>query len=119
MNATKLFINSKKNVQMKNSIMKQIKRLALSAVLIFGASLSANAQASGIDAGASELATYIDPIGNLIIVIGAIVGLIGGVRVFIKWNSGDQDTNKAIMSWFGSCIFLVLVGIMVRAFFGV
>lgn len=75
--------------------------------------------AVGIDAGATELATYIDPIGNLIMVIGAIVGIIGGIRVYIKWNSGDQDVQKAIMGWFGSCIFLVVVGIIIRAFFGV
>lgn len=99
--------------------MKKIQKLALATILILGSSMNALAQASGIDAGASELATYIDPVGNLIIIIGAIVGLVGGVRVFIKWNNGDQDTNKAIMSWFGSCIFLVVVGVVVRAFFGV
>ena len=74
---------------------------------------------NGIDAGAAELRTYVTSISNIILVIGAIVGLIGGVRVFIKWNNGDQDVNKAIMGWFGSCIFLVLVGGVVRAFFGV
>lgn len=102
--------------KMKNS--KKAVKGTLLAMFLMGTA-SSFAQANGIDAGASELATYIDPIGNLIIIIGAIVGLIGGVRVFIKWNNGDQDTNKAIMSWFGSCIFLVLVGIMISAFFGV
>lgn len=92
---------------------------ALLGVLLMGASASSFAQANGIDAGASELATYIDPVANLIIIIGAIVGLVGGVRVFIKWNNGESDVNKAIMSWFGSCIFLVLVGVIVRSFFGV
>tara|TARA_R110000868_G_scaffold411003_2_gene701298 strand:- start:20214 stop:20540 length:327 start_codon:yes stop_codon:yes gene_type:complete len=104
--------NSTIKVATRNS-----KKTILGAFLML-ASGSTFAQATGIDAGTAELTTYIDPIGNLIIIIGAIVGLIGGVRVFIKWNNGDQDTNKAIMSWFGSCIFLVLVGIMVRAFFG-
>lgn len=106
-----------KTVKMKNT-KKVLKGTLLAAMFLMGTA-SSFAQANGIDAGASELATYIDPIGNLIIIIGAIVGLIGGVRVFIKWNNGDQDTNKAIMSWFGSCIFLVLVGIMISAFFGV
>jgi len=73
----------------------------------------------GIDAASSELTTYIDPIGNMILIIGALVGLIGGVRVYIKWNSGDQDVQKAIMGWFGSCLFLVTVGIVIKAFFGV
>jgi len=79
----------------------------------------ANAQGSlGIDAASSEIATYVDPVANFILIIGAVVGLIGGVRVFIKWNSGDQDTQKSIMGWFGSCLFLVTVGIVIKAFFG-
>jgi hypothetical protein len=75
--------------------------------------------ALGIDAASSELATYIDPVGNLILILGAVVGLVGGVRVFIKWNSGDQDVQKALMGWLGSCLFLVTVGIVIKAFFGV
>ena len=50
---------------------------------------------------------------------GAVVGIIGGVRVYIKWNSGDQDINKDIMGWGGSCLFLVLVSVFIKAFFGV
>ena len=46
-----------------------------------------------------------------------LVGLIGGVRVYIKWQSGDQDTQKAIMGWFGACLFLILVGVVIKAFF--
>ena len=75
--------------------------------------------ALGIDAASSEIGTYIDPVANFILIVGAVVGLIGGVRVFIKWNSGDQDVQKSIMGWFGSCLFLVTVGIVIKAFFGV
>jgi hypothetical protein len=73
---------------------------------------------TGVDAAISGLSKFIDPIGNMIIIIGAMVGLVGGIRVFIMWNNGDQDTYKAIMSWFGSCIFLVSSGVIIRAFFG-
>lgn len=75
--------------------------------------------AAGIDAASSEITTYVDPVANLILIIGAVVGLIGGVRVYIKWNSGDRDVEKSIMGWFGSCIFLIVVGIVIKAFFGV
>ncbi|MCK5467105.1 MAG: DUF4134 domain-containing protein [Cyclobacteriaceae bacterium] len=75
--------------------------------------------AIGIDAASSEISTYVDPVANFILIVGAVVGLIGGVRVFIKWNSGDQDVQKSIMGWFGSCLFLVTVGIVIKAFFGV
>ena len=73
--------------------------------------------AAGIDQATTEVKSYIDPISNLIIAIGAVVGLIGGIRVYIKWQSGDQDTQKSLMGWFGSCLFLVLVGVVIKAFF--
>jgi phage-related minor tail protein len=73
--------------------------------------------AAGIDQATAEVSSYVDPVSNLIIAIGAVVGLIGGVRVYIKWQSGDQDTQKAIMGWFGACLFLILVGVVIKAFF--
>ncbi|GAB3834110.1 uncharacterized protein DUF4134 [Pontibacter mucosus] len=94
------------------------KILAMLVLVVLAVPSSFAQGAGGIDAGASELQTYIDPVGNLILVIGAIVGLIGGVRVYIKWNSGDQDTQKAVMGWMGSCVFLMVVGVVIKAFFG-
>lgn len=74
--------------------------------------------ATGIDAASSELATYVDPIGNLMMILGGVVGLVGAIRVYIKWNAGEQDVQKSLMGWLGSCIFLVVSGIIVKAFFG-
>jgi hypothetical protein len=107
---------------MKTTLFSKLSKRALLFVLGIAYAATANAQgggAAGIDAGASELTTYIDPIGNLILIIGAIVGLVGGVRVYIKWNSGDNDVQKSIMGWVGSCVFLMVVGTIVKAFFGV
>ena len=100
---------------------KTIKSKVIAAfALIFFAGNQVFAQGSvGIDAASSELATYVDPVANMILIIGAVVGLIGGVRVYIKWNSGDQDVQKAVMGWMGACLFLVLVGGVIKAFFGV
>ena len=97
--------------------MKKIKLFIL--LFIASARLAMAQGALGIDAASSELITYVDPVANMILILGAIVGLIGGVRVYIKWNSGDQDVQKAIMGWFGSCLFLIIVGIIIKAFFGV
>jgi len=106
---------------MKKTFFSKISKRALLFVLGFTYSVASFAQggAAGIDAGTSELATYVDPIGNLILMVGAIVGLIGGIRVYIKWNSGDNDVQKSIMGWMGSCVFLMLVGTIIKAFFGV
>jgi hypothetical protein len=73
---------------------------------------------AGIDAASSELTTYIDPLGNMMMVLGGIVGLVGAIRVYMKWNAGDQDVQKSLMGWMGSCIFLVISGVIVKAFFG-
>ncbi|WP_372932091.1 DUF4134 domain-containing protein [Mariniphaga sediminis] len=93
------------------------KSVAFTALTVFGVYSSFAQSSAGIDQATSEVSSYIDPVANLIIAIGAVVGLIGGVRVYIKWQSGDQDTQKAIMGWFGACLFLVLVGVVIRAFF--
>lgn len=90
---------------------------AIVATLVFSASQIMAQSSAGIDQATAEVSSYVDPVSNLIIAIGAVVGLIGGVRVYIKWQSGDQDTQKAIMGWFGACLFLILVGVVIKSFF--
>jgi phage-related minor tail protein len=87
------------------------------ATVVFGVTQAIAQSSAGIDQATAEVSSYVDPVSNLIIAIGAVVGLIGGVRVYIKWQSGDQDTQKAIMGWFGACLFLILVGVVIKAFF--
>lgn len=91
--------------------------MAVAAMMILGVYNVVAQSSTGIDQATTEVNSYVDPVANLIIAIGAVVGLIGGVRVYIKWQSGDQDTQKAIMGWFGACLFLILVGVVIRAFF--
>jgi hypothetical protein len=93
------------------------KSLAFVTLFILGVYNSLAQSSAGIDQATTEVNSYVDPVANLIIAIGAVVGLIGGVRVYIKWQSGDQDTQKAIMGWFGACLFLILVGVVIRSFF--
>ena len=54
---------------------------------------------------------------KLIYAIGAVVGLIGGVKVYGKLSSGDPDTSKTAASWFGACIFLIVAATILRSFF--
>lgn len=89
------------------------------AIASFNAAKAQGGGVTGINAATSSLSAYVDPVSLLILAIGAVVGLIGGVRVYIKWNNGDQDINKDIMGWGGSCLFLVLVSVVIKAFFGV
>ncbi|QEC69283.1 DUF4134 domain-containing protein [Panacibacter ginsenosidivorans] len=61
---------------------------------------------------------YFDDGTNLMYAIGAVVGLIGAVKVYNKWNAGEPDTGRVAAAWFGSCIFLVIVATVLRSFFG-
>lgn len=99
--------------------MEKAKKVIVALIAIVFVAFNGYAQgATGIDAASSELATYMDPLGNMMMVLGGIVGLVGAIRVYLKWNAGDQDVQKAIMGWMGSCIFLVVSGVIVKAFFG-
>lgn len=74
---------------------------------------------AGIQKADSEVRGYFGVGTNLMYAIGAVVGLIGAVKVYQKWNSGDQDTSKVAAAWFGSCIFLVVVSTIIKSFFGI
>ena len=63
------------------------------------------------------LSAYSASATKLIYAIGAVVGLIGGVKVYSKFSSGDPDTSKTAASWFGACIFLIVAATILRSFF--
>jgi len=95
------------------------KRLLFLAATLLNA-LGAFAQGNGV-AGITEatgmVSSYFDPATKLIYAIGAVVGLIGGVKVYGKFSSGDPDTSKTASSWFGACIFLIVAATILRSFF--
>ena len=72
---------------------------------------------AGIQDATTQVTSYFDPLTKLMYAIGAVLGLVGAIKVYGKWNSGDQDTQKTAVSWFGSMIFLVIVATVVRSFF--
>lgn len=74
---------------------------------------------AGINEANTKVRSYFASGVNLMYAVGAIVGLIGAVKVYQKWNSGDHDTGKVAAAWFGSCVFLVIVATVIRSFFGV
>ncbi len=64
---------------------------------------------AGINEATDMVKSYFDSGANLMYAVGALLGLIGGVKVYQKWNHGDHDTGKVAAAWFGSCVFLVVV----------
>jgi hypothetical protein len=73
---------------------------------------------AGISEAATQVRGYFDTGTQLMYAIGAVLGLVGAVKVYQKWNSGDPDTSKVAAAWFGSCVFLVIVATVLGSFFG-
>lgn len=74
---------------------------------------------AGINEANQKVRSYFDAGTELMYAVGAILGLIGAVKVYQKWNAGDPDTGKVAAAWFGSCVFLVVVATVIKSFFGV
>lgn len=74
---------------------------------------------AGINEAATQVRGYFDTGTQLMYAIGAVLGLVGAVKVYQKWNSGDPDTSKVAAAWFGSCVFLVIVATVLGSFFGI
>lgn len=83
-------------------------------------SITVNAQdgIAGIKEADSKVREYFKVGCNLMYAVGAVLGLIGAIRVYSKWSQGHPDTGSTAGAWFGSCIFLVLVATVIKTFFG-
>lgn len=116
--------NRKKGRKRWSPTEKQIKSLKfiLTCALMISttyvmAQTSAGNGSAGINAAESQVRGYFDVGTKLMTTIGAVTGIIGALKVYSKWNHGDPDTTKVAASWFGSCIFLVVVAAVLRGFF--
>ena len=86
------------------------KRIFLSVFsVLFTAGLFAQGQGlAGINEATSLMTSYFDPATKLCYAIGAVLGLVGGIKTYGKFSSGDPDT---------SCIFLIVAATILRSFF--
>ena len=98
----------------------RFKKAAAGAILI-SISTAAHAQngVTGITTATGMVNQYFDAGITLMYYIGAVVGLIGAIKVYNAWSHGDQNTNKLAASWFGACIFLVVVAAALKSFFNI
>nr|WP_294897190.1 DUF4134 domain-containing protein [uncultured Pedobacter sp.] len=106
---------------MKNNSLKKInlKKIAIVAILVTAAlPIFAQDGNAGIMEANQKVRSYFESGTQLMYAVGALIGLIGAVKVYQKWNAGDQDTSKVAAAWFGSCVFLVVVATIIKSFFG-
>ena len=111
-------------MKLKMSGTKKLRAQVLPAIILIGLILLADVAKSqdgnaGVNEANTQVRSYFDSGTNLMYAVGAVLGLIGAVKVYQKWNSGDPDTGKVAAAWFGSCVFLVVVATVIRSFFGI
>jgi len=67
----------------------------------------------------SEVNRWYDSLGDLAFAIGAVSGLLGGLRIYSNWQAGKHHIDAQVMGWFFSCLFLSIIGASIKLLFGV
>ena len=116
-------MNNNREIHSDETRKKKLYGMVIAQLIVLVLVNSAYCQTADGNAGINQANTFIrgyfDSGVKLVYAIGALVGLIGAVKVYQKWNHGDHDTGKVAAAWFGSCIFLVIVATVLKSFFGI
>ncbi|MGE9310874.1 DUF4134 family protein [Niabella sp. CJ426] len=56
-------------------------------------------------------------ISNILLAGGAILAVIGALRIYYKWSHGADNIEREIMVWAGGILFLVLIQFFIKAVF--
>ena len=113
-----------KNLPVKQSRLARAVAFSISSLLLLLSNISLQAQtgagqmSTAIENSKTDISGIFQSLSDVILVIGAIVGLVGGIQVFVKWNRGERDINKEIAAWGGSCVFLLIMGTILKTAFG-
>ena len=101
----------------KRALAKAGTMFALTCFSCYAWAQSTNA-ASAVTTATNEVKKIFSAASTLCLAIGGIIGLVGGVIVFQKWQQGDPQSTKFIAGWIGSTVFLVLTGTILKTMFG-
>jgi hypothetical protein len=74
---------------------------------------------SEINEGKNLMAQNFRALSRAVLVLGAIFGLLGGLRIYTNWQMGRRNIDSEVAGWFGACIFLSVVGIFLAALYQV
>jgi hypothetical protein len=67
----------------------------------------------------TDMEKFYVALSRLAFVIGAVSGLLGGLRVYNNWQMGRHHIDVQVISWFGACLFLETIGFFLSGLYGV
>lgn len=67
----------------------------------------------------SDLASSFFSALDCSLVVAAIFGILGAVRIYHNWQMGHPRIDEAVAGWFFAALFMVLAGAFLRAIFGI
>ena len=67
----------------------------------------------------NDMEKFYVALSRLAFVVGAVSGLLGGLRVYNNWQMGRHHVDVQVITWFGACLFLATIGVFLSGLFGV
>lgn len=59
-----------------------------------------------------------DGISKILLVCGAIIGIVGAGVIFYNWSHGKRDIERDVALWFGGLLLLLMAQTFFRTMFG-
>lgn len=56
-------------------------------------------------------------LSGAVLVLGAVFGLVGGLRVYNNWQLGKRNIDQEVIGWFSACLFLSVLGGFLRVLY--
>ncbi len=67
---------------------------------------------------ASEIENYIKPVTDITLGIGALIGLLGGLKIYFNSQKGEEDITGDIWGLFSAAFLLVISSLLIKVFLG-
>lgn len=67
----------------------------------------------------TDMKSFYVALSRLSFVVGAVSGLLGGLRVYNNWQMGRHQIDVQVVSWFGACLFLATMGFFLSGLYAV
>ena len=74
---------------------------------------------SEINEGKNLMAQNFRALSRAVLILGALFGLLGGLRIYNNWQMGKRNIDIEVAGWFGACIFLSVLGVFLSALYQV